>query len=186
MNKIRQLISDATNAFSRLAPRERRLVGITTLAALVFIIGLSALTISRSVAKSEARLKSKLTQLEEVSRLTSGFRAQQDQQRALEDKLKANQVRLFSYIDELAKKQTIDIGGLNDKGSQPVGGENSKVAEASVEVTHTKISLDKLLKFLAEVEATQGLVKVTRLQIRPRGEEPVLDAWLTISTYNLT
>ncbi|MGC4113965.1 MAG: hypothetical protein QM765_04765 [Myxococcales bacterium] len=73
---------------------------------------------------------------------------------------------------------------MNDKGTQPLEG-GTKINESSVEVTFTRIPLDKLVKFLQDVESGQGLVKVTRLQVRPRTDESVLDAWLVVTTYTL-
>jgi len=73
---------------------------------------------------------------------------------------------------------------MNDKPAQILQ-EGTKITEQSVEVTFTRISLDKLVKFLTDVEATKALVKVTRLQVRPRTDEAVLDAWLVVTTYTL-
>jgi hypothetical protein len=73
---------------------------------------------------------------------------------------------------------------MTDKGSQPLN--ETKITESSVEVTFTRIKLEKLIKFLSGVESGSGLVKVTRMQIRPRSDEPVLDASLVITTYQLS
>lgn len=185
MQKLRQFLSDALSAFGRLSPRERNLVALTGTLVIAFVVAIAALQVSRTVSRREARIRGKLGQLDEVAKLTSGYRAAETQRNELEARLRGNQVRLFSYLDELAKRQGLEIGGMNDKGTQPAGGEGSRISESAVEVTFTRIGLDKLVKFLAEVEATQGLVKVTRLQIRPRGDEPVLDAWLVVTTYQL-
>ncbi|MFN7134163.1 MAG: type II secretion system protein GspM, partial [Myxococcales bacterium] len=101
----------------------------------------------------------------------------------VEARLRGSNVRLFSYLEELARRQSLEIGGMNDKGSQAIG--ESKINEQAVEVTFTRISLDKLVKFLQEVEGGGGIVKITRLQIRPRKDEPVIDAWLTVTTYQM-
>lgn len=183
MEKIRQLLSDAGNAFSRLSPREQGLVSLAAVMALVFVIGITALTVSRSMTSSEGRIKTKMTQLEEVAKLASGYDDARREQAQLESRLRSSNVRLFSYLEDLARKQSIEIGGMNDKGAQNVG--DSNISEQSVEVTFTRISIDKLVKFLQEVERGSGIVKVTRLQLRPRRDEPVIDAWLTVSTYQL-
>lgn len=184
MNRIRQLLTDAAAAFGRLTPRERGLVSLAAGAVLILVIALTSLSVSRATSRREARIRSKSAQLEEVAKLTSGYRAAETQRQELERRLAGNKVQLFSYLDELAKRQKIEIGGLSDKGTAPIP--DTKVVESSVEVTFTRIALDKLLKFLQEVETTQGLVKVTRLQLRPRSDEPVLDAWLVLTTYTLS
>ena len=183
MDKIRQLLSDASSAFTRLSPRERGLVALTAVIAVIFAIGITALTVSRSMTRSDGRIKTKVGQLQEVAQLAGGYDSAKRQQSDLEARLRGSNVRLFSYLEELARKQSLEIGGMNDKGAQNIG--DSKISEQSVEVTFTRISLDKLVKFLQEVESGGGIVKVTRLQVRPRREEPVIDAWLTVSTYQL-
>lgn len=182
MSRLRQMIADATAALGRLSARERMLVGLTAAVIVGFVIFAASLTFSRAVGRRESSIKTKLTQLEEAHTLTSTYRQAESKRAELERRLKDNKTRLFSYLDDLAKKQGLEIGGLNDKGTQPREG---KITESSVEVTFTHIPLDKLVKFLEAVEGTSGLVKVTRLQIRPRTDQPVIDAWLTVTTYQL-
>jgi hypothetical protein len=182
MNKVRQLLSDATAAFGRLSSRERAMVGIIVAALLGFVFFVGSITYSRAAARREGRIKSKSEQMAEVQKLTGGYRQAEQQRSELERRLRGNNVKLFSYVDELARKQGVEIGGMTDKGSQPREG---KIVESAVEVTFTRIGLDKLSNFLSAIETTGGLVKVTRLQVRPRTDAPVLDAWLTISTYQL-
>ena len=181
MGRIRQLFSDGLAALGRLSPRERGLVALAGGAVPVFLVVASTLSVGRAIGRREARIKTKQQQLEEIGKLTVGFRAQETRRNELERRLQSNRIKLFSYLEDLAKKDSVSIGGMNDKGTSPVG--DSKITEASVEVTFTRIPLDKLVKFLQDVEAGQGLVKVTRLQLRPRSDEPVLDAWLIVSTY---
>ncbi|HEY3445715.1 MAG TPA: type II secretion system protein GspM [Myxococcales bacterium] len=184
MEGIRQLVSDALAALGRLSPRERGLVGLAGGAVLVFAVVFISLSVGRSIDRQEARIKTKQGQLDEIGKLTGTFRAQESMRKELEQRLQNNKVKLFSYLEELAKKDSISIGGMNDKGTQPLEG-GAKINESSVEVTFTRIPLDKLVKFLQDVESGQGLVKVTRLQVRPRSDEPVLDAWLVVTTYTL-
>lgn len=184
MDRIRHLISDGLSALGRLSPRERGLVALAGGAVAVFLVVAVTFSVNRSIAQREARIKTKQEQLEEVGKLTLGFKAQEAQRTELERKLQNNKIRLFSYLEEMAKKDGLSIGGMNDKGTQPLG-EGTKINESSVEVTFTRIQLDKLVKFLTELESGQGLVKVTRLQVRPRSDEAVLDAWLVVTTYTL-
>ncbi len=184
MGGIRQLVSDALAALGRLSPRERGLVGLAGGAVLIFLIVFISLSVGRSIDKQETRIKTKQGQLDEIGKLTGTFRAQESVRKELERRLQDNKIKLFSYLEDLAKKDSISIGGMNDKGTQPMDG-GDKINESSVEVTFTRIPLDKLVKFLKDVEGGQGVVKVTRLQVRPRSDEAVLDAWLVVTTYTL-
>ena len=184
MERIRQLYSDLVASLGRLSPRERRLVALAGGAVVVFAVAILWLTIGRSLDHRAHRIETKRRQLAEIASLTVGFKAHEAQRNDLERRLKQNSVSLFTYLGELAKKQGLEIGSMNDKGGQPLS-EASRISERSVEVTFTRISLPKLVQFLTEVEAGQGLVKVTHMQVRPRSDEPVLDAWLIVSTYTL-
>lgn len=183
MNQVQRLLNDASAAFNRLQGRERRLVLLGGGGALLLLLLIISISISSNLSRREARIKTKLTQLEEVYKLTGGYRTAEAERMQLEQRLRGNQVRLFSLLEQLATKQGLDIGGMNDKGNRPVG--ETKISESSVEVTFTRIPLEKLVRFLTEVESSAGLVKITKLQIRPRGDEPVIDAWLVVSTYSL-
>ena len=122
-----------------------------------------------------------------MAELTAGYRQAESQRQDVERKLKGSAVRnLFSYIEDLGKKDGLDITGMTDKGSSPATDDKtSPVMQSSVEVTLTHVPLDKLTKFLNDVENNPGMVRVTRLQVRPRSDDAVLDAWFTVSTYYL-
>jgi type II secretory pathway component PulM len=184
MNRIQQLLNEASAAFTRLSGRERTMVLAGGGGALLLLILVITLSTSSAISKREARIRVKSTQLEEVVRLTGNYRQVELERNELERRLRGNQVRLFSLLDELSKKLGVEIGGMNDKGTRPL--EETRINETSVEVTFTRISLEKLVKFLSEVEGSStGLVKVSRLQLRPRANESVLDAWMVVSTYQL-
>ena len=185
MDRLRQLISDGIAALGRLSSRERALVGLAGGAVLVFLFFIIGVSINRSIDGREGRIRAKQGQLDDVMKLTVGYREQERIRKERELRLEKNKgVRLFSLLEELAKKDGLSIGGMNDKGTQPAL-EGTKIVESSVEVTFTRIPLDKLVKFLTDLEAGPALVKVTRLQVRPRSDEPVLDAWLVVTTYTV-
>ncbi len=183
MDQLRQLLNDLTAAWGRLNPRERGLVALAAGAVTVLLLLVSTLSISSSLSRREGRIRSKTSQLEDVAKLTSGYREAEAKRTEMENRLRNNKVALFSYLDELAKAQKLEIGGMSDKGRLPV--QDTKIVEQSVEVNFNHIALDKLVGFLSKVESGVGLVKVTRMQIRPRAEENTIDAWLVVTAYQL-
>jgi len=183
MNKVNQLFADLGAAFGRLAPRERVLVSIAVGALLLFAVFATSLSVSRSFASRRARIETKRGQLEEAAQLTSSFQQAQSRREELERRLRdGTGVRLFSHLEDTAKRHDLAIGGMTDKGSHT---NEAKITESSVEVTFLRIPLDKLVKFLGDVERGGALVKVTRLQVRPRKDEAVIDAWLLVTTYQM-
>ena len=174
------------SSIGRLSDRDQKLLAFTGLALAGFLIFVAGVQLNRAASKRVEHIEAKEAQLREVAQLTSGYRAAEAQRTDLEKKLKEHGVKsLFSYLEDLGKKDGLDIGGMTDKGSSPAGAKDSNITQASVEVTLTKVELAKLTKFLNDVETSPGVVRVTRLQVRPRGDEAVLDAWFTVTTYYL-
>lgn len=179
------LIDDINAGLDRLSERDRTLLGVMAAALGCFLIFVVALNVSRNLSKRSERIALKQGQLHDAAQLTSGYRLAQAQRTDLEKKLKEHGVKnLFSYLEDLGKKGGLEIGGMTDKGSSAAG-KDTTIQQASVEVTLTKVELLKLTKFLNDVENNPGVVKVTKLQVRPRDDEPVLDAWFTVTTYYL-
>jgi len=174
-------------SLGRLSSRDRNLLALMGVAIALFVVFLVGHGLSAATAKHEARIKLKQTQLREVAQLTRGYREAELQRTDIERKLRDHAVRnLFSYLEDLGKKDGLDIGGMTDKGSTSASDDkSSKIMKSSVEVTLTHVQISQLTKFLNDVETNPGMVRVTRLQIRPREDEAVLDAWFTVSTYYL-
>lgn len=180
-------LDEIRNYYSRLSTRDRNLLTLMIGAVALFAIFLISTSIGRATSKRADRIEVKTQELKEVAQLTQGYRQAESERKEIETRLRDHAVRkLFSYLEDLGKKDGLDIGGMNDKGSAPVGdSKDSKIMQQSVDVTLTHVELAKLTKFLNDVETNPGVVRVTRLQIRPRQDDAVLDAYFTVSTYYL-
>jgi len=89
----------------------------------------------------------------------------------------------MSFVDSTAKSDGVEVGGMSDRGVIS-GGQNGKPREQSVEVNVSKVSLDKLVKFLADIEHSPGVVKVRRLRVRKSFEnKDLLDVSLSVSVW---
>jgi hypothetical protein len=72
---------------------------------------------------------------------------------------------------------------MQDRGNDSLG---EGITRSTVEVSFAKIDLRSLTRFLNEIEKSQQLVKVEKLRVRSRNDDPdTLDAQITISTYSL-
>ncbi len=183
-NPFTRLSNEVNAALSRLSPQDRKVALAVGGGALLLIIIVTSVAISSGIGKRERRIAMKLSQIEEVRASTAGFRAAEAERNRFESRLKGPPVRLFSLLEEQAKKLGLDIGQMTDKGSRPVS--DGELSESSVEVNFSKIALDKLVSFLTEVERSQGIVKVTRLSIRPRVGDQAIDASMTATAYQAT
>lgn len=182
MEQLKRLLADAGETFGRLSSREKLMVLGAALALAAFLLFFVSYSFHGALRQGEARITGKLGQLQEVQRLAAGYSQAEKERAALERQLRNNKVKLFTLVEETAKRQGVEVGGMTDRGNHPREG---KIVESSVDVTFTRIELIKLVRFLSAIETRTNLVKVTKLQVRARSDQPVLDAWLTLTTYQL-
>ena len=75
------------------------------------------------------------------------------------------------------------VGGMSDRGVV-AGGQSGRPREMSVEVNLTKVTLDRMVKLLSDIERSPGVVKVRRLRVRKSYEnKDALDVSLTVSAW---
>jgi general secretion pathway protein M len=180
---FRQLRSDLGTWLGKLSQRERVLVGAAAAAVLLFVITLASINVSRGIAGREARIEAKTRLLSEVSKLAVGFRERQAERQALEQRLKGPPVQLLSYISQQGAQFQIEVGDLRPTA---VPDAPNGLKEDSVEVNLARVDLVKLARFLQSLERGQGVVKVRRLRLSTRSDDPrLVDATFTVSAYGL-
>lgn len=177
------LFEQAGTAWSGLSQRERRLLGMMAAAFAIFIVFLGFNGLRKSMASHEASLEHKRMSMERVTALANTYREAEAARSRIEARIKGNPVRLFSYLEDIAKKRDITLGDMQDRGSDSVG---EGISRSTVEVSFARIDLRSLTAFLNEIEKSQQLVKVEKLRVRGRTDDPnLLDAQVTVSTYSL-
>ena len=89
----------------------------------------------------------------------------------------------MTFVDTTARNDGVDIGGMSDRGVIS-GGQNGRPREMSVEANLNKVPLDKLVKFLSDLERSPGVVRVRRLRVRKSYEnKDALDVSLSVSAW---
>ncbi len=170
-------------AWASLSVRERKLISLLLAAFLVAAIALAFLSARRAIVARESSLADKRMQMTKVELLASGYAQAEAARARIEARIKGTPVRLFSYLEDLGKKQGVTIGDMQDRGTTEAG---EGVQRATVEVNFARIDLLKLTAFINEIEKSTHLVKVEKLRLRTRNDDPnLLDASLTVSTYQL-
>ncbi|MBS1152908.1 MAG: hypothetical protein H6Q89_4606 [Myxococcaceae bacterium] len=180
---LRQLLNNLQSSFATLSSRERRMVLIAGVAVAAFIVFLVTWSFSNSADAIRRRTQNKIASLEEVQELAATYRDAKGVQDAMEQKLAASNVRLISYLEEKGNKAGLSIPSINPKADVTLDGE--KIVESAAEFTLTDVPLNRLVDFLAAVEAGPGVVKVKYLRIEPRLKEETLTAWVVVATYHL-
>jgi general secretion pathway protein M len=182
VNRLRRLLADAESFYQKLTTRERNLVLGAGAAFLVLFVTMTALGLTGAIHRRQVALETKSKALIQLGALASTYAERARVRTQLEQRLK-NPVRLFTYIDEIAKKQGIEIGDMQDRGS--VTG-SDKITESLVEFDLNKMTLDRLTLFLNAIEQNPQMIKVKKIRLRARLDDPnSVDAALTVAAYSL-
>ncbi len=181
MERLLRLRGEIAAWMGKLSPRERLAVIGAAASVFAFVAFLVSTSISRGITAREQDIEAKTRLLSQVSKLSEGFRQRQAERQALEARLKGPPVQLLSYISQTGASQKIEVGDL-----RPVNalGELEGLKEDSVEVNLAKVELAKLAKFLQALERGQGVVRVRRLRLNTRADDPrQVDATFTVSAF---
>lgn len=183
MERLKQLRAELEARFTRFSPRERVLVGATAAAVLLFFGSLIAAGMAAAVRARESRIVEKTKVMAQVGQLAGGYRRVQMERSALEARLKGQPVQLMSHVSQVGAGLGVEVTDLRPTGA-PV--ELDGVMEESVEVNLVRIELGKLARLVQGLERGPGLVKVRRLRIATRSDDPKLvDATVVVATYQL-
>jgi general secretion pathway protein M len=183
MERLRKLQADVEAWLAKLSPRERVLVTAAALGVVLFAVWVVSLQISRGISARETRIQDKTRVLSQVGKLAEGYRRQQAERQAVEARLKGPPVQLLSYISQTGATLGIEVTDLRPTANQ---GELAGLREEAVEVNLARVDLGRLARLVQTLERGPGVVKVRRLRVTTRGDDPALvDATIVVSTYRL-
>jgi len=183
MEKLRALLADAQAWLAAATPREKRLLALAGAGVIAFIGFVSWVSFRSAISRAETTLEEKQLDFDKISRLSAGYGQQEQERQLLEARLRQSPPALMSFVDSTAKNAGVEVGGMSDR-SVVAGGQNGKPKEMSVEVNLGKVPLDKLVKLLADIEHSPGVVKVRRLRVRKSFDnKDLLDVSLSISAW---
>jgi general secretion pathway protein M len=184
MDALRKLLADVEAFFSRLSPRERTMVSAAGAALALFVLLLVSTGVSHAIAGREARIAQKTEVLSQIGQLAQAYRRAQSERSLLEARLKSQPVQLMSYVSQTGTRLGIEVNDLRP-GQQAATG-SDKVVEDSVEVNLAKLDLPRLTALLTELERGAGVVRVRRLAIRGRSDDPAaVDVTLVVAAWQM-
>jgi len=183
MDKLRAWLADAQAWLAAASPRERRLILLAGGGGLFFVVLIVWASFAAAIRHAEVTLEEKRNDFEKISRLAAGYGAQEQERQLLEARLRQSPPALMSFVDATARNDGVDVGGMSDRGLV-AGGQSGRPREMSVEVNLSKVSLDRMVKLLSDIERSPGVVKVRRLRVRKSYEnKEALDVSLTVSAW---
>jgi general secretion pathway protein M len=166
-----------------LAPRERVMVAAAAAAIVVFSVWLVSRSIGQGIDAREAHIEQKTKVLAQIGKLADGYRRREASRRELEARLKGSPVALMSHISQTGATLGIQV---NDLRPTTAPSEEGGLREEAVEVNLAKIELTRLAALLQNLERGAGVVRVRRLRVTTRSDDPALvDATLLVATYTL-
>ncbi|HWV39333.1 MAG TPA: type II secretion system protein GspM [Vulgatibacter sp.] len=176
-------IDRARESWASLSLRERRMLTILFAAFVVAAIAMGFGSMRKDIAARQARIAEKQMQIQKVAVLAAGYREAELARSRIEARIRGKPVRLFSYLEDISNRQNLALGDMQDRGTDSAG---EGIERSTVELSFAQIELRKLVEFLNEIEKSSHLVKVEKLRVRHRNDDPdLLDVNLTVSTYNL-
>jgi general secretion pathway protein M len=166
-----------------LSMRERLMVTAAAFAVALFTLWLVAHQIGAGISAREARIEQKTKVLSQIGKLAEAYRRREAERHGIEGRLKGPPIQLMSHISQAGATLGIEVNDLRPTGA-PI--ETEGLREESVEVNLARIDLQRLARLLQSLERGAGVVKVRRIRITTRADDPALvDATLVVSTYQL-
>lgn len=183
LERLRGLRASGEAWVGQLAPRERVLVSAAAAATVLFVVFLVSTAISRGISAREERIEQKTRVLSQIGQLAATYRAAQGERQALEARLKGRPVQLMSHVSQTGAALGIEVNDLRPSGA-PV--ESDGLVEESVEVNLPRLDMARLARLLQALEGGGGVVKVRRIRVTTRSDDPALvDVTLVVATYGL-
>ncbi|MCU0696144.1 MAG: type II secretion system protein M [Myxococcaceae bacterium] len=171
------------SSLATLSSRERRMVLAAGGAVLVFVVFMVTFSFSNKATKIRTNTEAKIVKLGRIQELAASYNQSRAQRDLAERQLAASNIRLSSYLEDIAKQKGVELPTINPKADVTLDG--TKIVESSVEVTLTDVKLNRLLEFLQAVEGGPGVVKVKYMRLEPRPSSESITAWLQVATYHL-
>ena len=167
----------------QLAPRERVMVTAAAAAIVIFFLWLGSHVVGQSIDARESRIEQKTRVLSQVGKLAESYRRREGERKELEARLKGSPVALMSHVAQAGATLGIAVNDLRPSTSP---GETEGIREEAVEVNLPRIELTKLAALLQALERGSGVVRIRRLRVTTRSDDPALvDATILVATYQL-
>lgn len=170
-------------AFDRLSPREQGMVLFLVIAVFSMLLGFGGYTVKKGLQRREAQISARMEKLERVGALQNDYRRRLSEQEKLAEAVKKNNgLQLLSYLEDIGKKADVPLQNIRERAGLPTG--SDQVREVAAEVMIKDVSIDRLNAFLERIEKGNPLVKVRKLKVKTRFDNPKkLDASITVGTY---
>lgn len=168
--------------FDQLEPRERKLaMALVAVFGVFLLLGLPLL-ITSSVSSRRDDNEAIANALRAIREGRGQYAARSANQEAVIERYAKTTPALAGFLDNLAKKQQVEIPESQDQATVPHG---KVYEERSTRLTLRKVGMLNLAKFMESIERSGYPVKISRLNIRRSGSTPdQYDVSMTVSSFD--
>ena len=178
---------DVLAAFERLSRREKFMVGGLAITFILFVGILVSIWVSSSLGTLERKISEKSKILQEMIDMRQQYDLAMAAQKKSENRIrKARNIQLMGTLELLAKQLGISTNEMEMDPRSSATNAESNIEEKRVEVKLPKITIDRLVDFLAQVEAKSESIAVRTLHIKNNFRDPTqLEVSFTVSKFQL-
>jgi Tfp pilus assembly protein PilO len=151
--------------WERMGPRERRLVAMLGVAAVVCALGYAVLSINDSLSALQQRNEDTRAVLASLEQHRDDLVAEKSKQGEIVAMIGEEAPPLSTYLENIGKDTGVQIRNQTDKPTLIKG----KFHELATEITLMDITIDQLAKFLRGVETGSPIVVTRHITIRRSG-----------------
>jgi general secretion pathway protein M len=170
--------------FERLAPRERRLMGILGIAVAAFLLFLVPVAVSLTLSSRREANKSLRDAIFTIKNSRDEIQKRQEKRDAILARYANKAPALAALLEKAANANGVGIQETRDKPETPHG---KKYTERGTVVRLKKTGMLQLAKTLEQIEQQRMPVAISQLNIRRRGgEKDSYDVELGVSAYDRT
>lgn len=174
-------------AFERLSRREKFMVGGLAVCLVLFVATLVSMWVSSSLHGLERRIEDKTGKLTKMIEMRAQFEQAKLARKNSERRIRqARNIQLMGTLENLAQRLGIDTNEMEmNPRSSGTNAENN-VEEKRVEVKIPRITIDRLVDFLVQIERKAESIAVRTLHIKNNFREPSrLDVTFIVSKFQL-
>jgi general secretion pathway protein M len=174
------------NFWQNLQSRERLFIGGAGAALVVFLIFKLAIDPTfKHYAELDRQIVTARRQLNELRTMQQEYQRQKSVVDSINNQLKKQQnFAIFSRLEELAGQTGIRNKILYMKPT--VSTPSEVYNEESVEIKMEGVTLEQLVRYLHQIESSPQLLKIKRLEIKPRFDNrQILTATFRVSAFTL-
>jgi hypothetical protein len=174
-------------AFERLSRREKFMVGGLGVSVVLFIGILVSLWVSSSLRGLERRIEDKTSKLNKMIEMRTQFEQAKLARKESERRIrKAMNIQLMGTLENMAKRLGIDTNEMEMNPRSSGASAETNVDEKRVEVKIPRITIDRLVDFLVQIERRAESIVVRTLHIKNNFRDPSrLDVTFIVSKFQL-